>query len=495
MSCLRYRKIKNPISYKDKGFYDKRYISIPCCRCAGCRKQKQNDWLVRSYYEYTSKPTSVFFVTLDFDDDHLPKYNGVPCFDSELMTNFFETLRKCSGLPKFRYLYSSDYGGFLERPHYHVAFLFDKGAVSLEDFEAVILYYWKYGYHENIQEVNPRYKSNPFKCFEYVCKYTVKDLNFSVFEREKNMPRRYRSLTQASVGYGAQALDPSEFNSTRFQKEGIVFFGVINRKYLLDNSVVYLDIRNNGVLVPFSIPRYYEMKLMYDYHYNCFEKKVHLPKNEYGKSLQEIRHNCHYLKSYSSFVNSRDYDITNIPFITKLFNRVFPDSCYNGLSWKDIVDDVLLDSDVFFDVCKFYDYLDFYSFKDLLHYSIPKVYELPSDSPGSRLMRDMDDLRGVPHSLFLNCSLGRYELQKSVISYYKYDLPLQALWLFKTWQTYINLNNAHFEDWLSREAEKDRLRSELKRQPYKKYYLLRKNFKFSKLNFKPYVPLCQSGEN
>lgn len=487
MSCLRYRKIKNPLDPSRKGFYDKSYISIPDCRCSKCRKSKQNDWLVRSYFEYTSKPTSAFFVTLDFADEYLPKYGDIPCFDSKLMTDFFETLRKCSNLPNFRYLYSSDYGGFLERPHYHVVFLFDKGSVSMEDFMSVITFYWKYGYHENIQQLSPSYAGNPFKCFEYVCKYTTKELSFELRTREAKLPKRYRSLTSASVGYGAQCMDSSEFKSDRLIRDGVIFNDVptITRKYLLENSVLYLDIKNNGVLVPFSIPRYYELKLMYDYHYDRYEKKVSLRKNTYGSELSEIRHNCHYIQVYSDFVNSRDYNIMDYSLISNLFNDVFPDSPYHGFSWSDIVDDVLLSADDFYDCCRFYDYLNFYNIKDTF-ISVPKIYDYDTLHIGT--CNDVSDVFDLPHSKFLVHSLGCYGVHRKVVDYYKYDVCVQALWIFRTWKSLVSMRNAHFDDWEQRENQKARLRAELKRNPYKKYYLRRKNFNFSKLNFKAYVP-------
>ena len=483
MSCYRYRKIKNPLDPDRKGFYDKSYISIPDCRCSKCRKQKSNDWLVRSYFEFTSKPTTAFFVTLDFDDEHLPRYNGVPCFDSRLMSNFFESLRQSTKIPSFRYMYSTDYGGYLERPHYHVVFLFDKGAVSAEDFFSVILFYWKYGQHENIQQINPSYSGNPFKCFEYVMKYTTKDLNFELRQRELNMPKRYRSLATASVGYGAQAMDPHEFNSQRLLRDGVVFHErpTITRKYILENTAVYLDIKNNGELVPFTIPRYYELKLMYDYSFDPIEKKAHLRKNTYGSELSEIRHNCHYIEVFNSFVNSQNYNITDEKFVVEFFHKVFPDSPYNGMQWHDIVNDVLLDSERFYFVCQVYDYLDFSKSDFSVMYSVPKIYS-------NRLTPNPL----LDYKNYFVCSLGCYGRDRKFLDYYKYDLPVQALFMFNIWKKFVALNNAHFDDWFQRENMKARMKSELKRKPALYAYLRRKNFNFNKLNFKAYVPFNQT---
>ena len=119
--CLRKRKIKNPVKEKNRLSISKIDIDIPCGRCLQCTKKRQNDWLVRSYFEYISKPTDGFFVTLDFSELYVPLFNVksgvvatpedrsrylmfcddyqnqcqdiIPCFDGLLMTRFFEKLR------------------------------------------------------------------------------------------------------------------------------------------------------------------------------------------------------------------------------------------------------------------------------------------------------------------------------------------------------------------------------------------------------------------
>lgn len=476
MSCFRYRKIRNPLAVERRGFYDKFSISIPDCRCSKCRKQKQNDWLVRSYFEYTSKPTSAFFVTLDFDDEHLPVYDSIPCFDSNLMTRFFEILRNQSKLPPFRYLYASDYGGALERPHYHVAFLFDKDAVSLDDFSVILTFYWKFGNHEDIQQVNPRYKGNPFKCFEYICKYTTKDLKFELRTRESKLPARHRSRTYASVGYGAQCMDPSEFNSSRLIRDGVVFNDVptITRTYMLQNSVVYLDIRNDGMLVPFTIPRYYELKLMYDYSYNCLDKKSSLIKNADGAALAQLRHNRRYVQLYNDILNSRNLNILTDE-VREKFKTVYPDSPYNGVSWCDIVDDISIDSGYLFEFCKIYDYFEFKPYRPNSFISIPVVFEAPNGYK------------------YLKNSYSMYGVDAQYIPYYKVDLFLHAFFIYSLSLQLQNLRNAHFDDWQQNEACKARLLYELQHNPQKRSYLRRKHFDFNKLKFKPYVPLNQIG--
>lgn len=475
MSCYRTRRIKNPIDRKKDGYLDKVTISIPDCRCSKCRKQRQNDWLVRSYYEFTSKPQTAFFVTLDFDDAHLPHYNDIPCFDSKLMTNFFETLRSNPNIPKFRYLYASDYGGFLNRPHYHCVFLFPHNSISLNDFSYFIQYYWKFGSHENIQSMNPCY-SNPFKAFEYVCKYTTKSLSYEIATREQTMPYRYRSLTQASVGWGAQALDPTAFNSKRLIKEGVVFLDnpVITKKYMLENSVVYLNINDNGMMVPFKIPRYYEMKLMYDSHWDSFQKKQIVTRNTDGYALQEIRHNANYINLFEDFRNSATrYDFTRSPEVISWLYSYMPDSPYNGMQWCDIVEDVMYQETAFYEVCKIYNFLKFRPLKDNKYLSVPVEYR-PHWSSGR---------------IYFLSSYGKYEGQMRLLPYRHYYLFVYALTAFEFLKKYDSLRAAHYDDWKQRESEKAAMREKLKRKPFLAKYVSRRGFDFRRLNKSVYKPL------
>ena len=131
MSCLRLRKYRNP--KKNPSSIDKPFISIPDGKCSECKKTRTNDWLVRAYYEFQSKPQDCFFVTLDFDDDHLPHYNGIHCFDYTVIHNFLRNLREVAGL-KYRFLAVPDYGDAFDRVHYHVIFLTDRGRYSEAEF-------------------------------------------------------------------------------------------------------------------------------------------------------------------------------------------------------------------------------------------------------------------------------------------------------------------------------------------------------------------------
>ena len=477
MSCLRLRKISNPLAKERFGRYDKQYIQIPDCKCSKCREKKKNDWLVRSYFEFTSKPSVGFFVTLDFDDKHLPRYNNYPCFDGRIIHSFCEVLRQACPV-EFRYIICCDYGDALQRPHYHGAFIFDKDAITLDEFFRLVAIFWKYGSHTNIQTINTNYK-NPFKAFEYVCKYSLKEIEYELAFREASFPKRYRCQVHSSIGYGAQCLDPSEFNSASFIKRGIKFMDtpVITKQYLKENNVIYISPNNDGVMVPYAIPRFYEMKLMYDYHWDSFEKKANLWRNEDGKELQRIRHNSHYEYYLKNFKASRGFGLCNFPVIHQIFNRYFPDSPYNGCMWKDIFDDVI-DHPYLEEYIRYKDYFEF------------KMYR-----PGASVL-DKCIMSLVPTSQcdkFANkyylVSSADYDIEsdKRYISAEYIDRCIEACFIFDLYNVLIKDSQSDFLDWQSKEDRKAHTRDKIKRNPQYRNYLLRKGFKFSKLNPSNYV--------
>ena len=77
--CLRKRVISNPVSFDHLTGFDKPTIKVACGKCPECRKQKCQDWIFRTFWEFQEfKDISPFFVTLTYDDVNLPYYNLSP---------------------------------------------------------------------------------------------------------------------------------------------------------------------------------------------------------------------------------------------------------------------------------------------------------------------------------------------------------------------------------------------------------------------------------
>ncbi len=108
-----------------------RIYKVPCGKCSGCRADHARMWSDRLLMEYRfHSPDTCFFVTLTYDDEHLPlisffdgdssSENFVSSLCPDDVTKFLKRLRKKFG--KFRYFLSGEYGTSTLRPHYHAIF-------------------------------------------------------------------------------------------------------------------------------------------------------------------------------------------------------------------------------------------------------------------------------------------------------------------------------------------------------------------------------------
>lgn len=95
-------------------------LQIPCGQCIGCKLEKSRQWALRLMHE-ASLWDENSFITLTYDDEHLPKNKTLVKRDFQL---FIKRLRKLNK-QKIRYYHCGEYGDFTARPHYH-AILFNK---------------------------------------------------------------------------------------------------------------------------------------------------------------------------------------------------------------------------------------------------------------------------------------------------------------------------------------------------------------------------------
>lgn len=105
---------KRAISFNPSTGYRDLPISVPCGQCVGCRIDRRDDWAVRLVHEGRLHELKCF-VTLTYDDAHLPESGSLQKRDMQL---FLKRLRKLHG--KFRYFYCGEYGDNTNRPHYHI---------------------------------------------------------------------------------------------------------------------------------------------------------------------------------------------------------------------------------------------------------------------------------------------------------------------------------------------------------------------------------------
>lgn len=86
---------------------------VPCGKCAFCIKKNIDAWCLRLQHEMEVS-SSAFFITLTYDEQHLPAGEELSKRDLQL---FIKRLRKIN--PGIRYFAIGEYGSQKGRPHYH----------------------------------------------------------------------------------------------------------------------------------------------------------------------------------------------------------------------------------------------------------------------------------------------------------------------------------------------------------------------------------------
>ena len=96
-------------------------LKLPCGKCIGCRLARSREWAIRCVHEASLHEHNCF-ITLTYDDDHLPMNNSLDLRDFQL---FMKRLRFKFG-NGIRYYHCGEYGDNYRRPHYHAClFNFD----------------------------------------------------------------------------------------------------------------------------------------------------------------------------------------------------------------------------------------------------------------------------------------------------------------------------------------------------------------------------------
>lgn len=108
-----YRAPGGKIAFNSKAGYGDLPLEIPCGQCVGCRAEKSRQWALRCVHEAQMHKANSF-VTLTYDDKHLPPDGGLVYED---FRNFCRRLRRRCGA--FRFFHCGEYGENFGRPHYH----------------------------------------------------------------------------------------------------------------------------------------------------------------------------------------------------------------------------------------------------------------------------------------------------------------------------------------------------------------------------------------
>ena len=174
-------------------------LLVPCGKCLACRIARRQEWSMRCLHELSSFDDAVF-VTLTYDDDHLPP-NGTLVVDD--LQKFFKRLRKevkRRGSPdKIRYYACGEYGDRFGRPHYHVILF---GLSLRDDDKSMVRYKWPHGL-VHFGTVTP-------DSISYVCQYIDKKYTGDKAVEEYTDKGRAPIFKVCSLGIGRAYLEQNK---------------------------------------------------------------------------------------------------------------------------------------------------------------------------------------------------------------------------------------------------------------------------------------------
>lgn len=149
------------------------HFHVPCGQCIGCRADRAQDWALRIIHESQLYGLENSFITLTYDDEHVPNGYELKLTDWQL---FAKRLRHTG---TFRFYACGEYGDDFGRPHFH-ACLFGR---SFRDDRT----YWRTNEHGNkifrSKTLEAAWKNGyaeignlDYKAAAYVARYCMKKL-------------------------------------------------------------------------------------------------------------------------------------------------------------------------------------------------------------------------------------------------------------------------------------------------------------------------------
>lgn len=242
------------VFYESKRHDTVKTLNLPCGQCIGCRLERSRQWAIRCMHE-AQMHTQNCFITLTYDDDHLPSDRSLHYRDFQL---FIKRLRKRYPGRRIRYYMAGEYGENFGRPHWHACIFgldFDDKKLWKRTAANSILYrsqdlelLWPFGY-SSIGDVT-------FESAAYVARYIMKKVT------GKNAEEHYTEIDPES---GEITIRKPEFTKMSL-KPGIGYEWY--KQYTSDvYPHDYVVIRGKKV----KPPKYYDKKYKIDNPYEFDE--------------------------------------------------------------------------------------------------------------------------------------------------------------------------------------------------------------------------------
>lgn len=172
------------------------YTKYPCGRCITCRNRRIQSWHLRLSEELKSSKNA-YFITLTYDDDHLPfTENGLMTLNYRHHQLFMKKLRKTQQR-KINYYTVGEYGEQTNRPHYHSIIFNIDNLVNVSDK-------WHYG-HTHFGNVTDA-------SIYYTLKYAHKSLYKRRPKDRDEDDDRVKERALMSKGLGMSFITPEMFD-------------------------------------------------------------------------------------------------------------------------------------------------------------------------------------------------------------------------------------------------------------------------------------------
>ena len=206
------------------------HLPFPCGCCPACRAQKAMEWTLRMYLE-SLYHNEVAFVTLTYDNEHLPEHNSLSPVD---LQSFLKRLRRRLEY-KIRYFACGEYGDKFGRAHYHLIIF----GLKFEDYFKVYDA-WQMG---RVECEKPN-----LEAFKYVAGYVNKKIG-----RQKdwklNHPNQYPMFQRASLGLGLRFIleKVPVFTNTLIVGDKHCYIGRYLRNKLADKLGILAEVKEDGL--------------------------------------------------------------------------------------------------------------------------------------------------------------------------------------------------------------------------------------------------------
>lgn len=290
-----------------------RYQTIPCKHCWACNLNYSAEWATRIMCECKESENN-FFITLTYDDEHLPipeymtlgnekLYNDgtwtTGTLHPEHVTKFIGSLRKYferKGHTGIKYFYCGEYGETTQRPHYHMILMNCPLDVNkFHDFHMDE----RYKFHWKSKEIESYWEHGmidvaecEWSCAAYVARYCTKKLNIE--------PKSDR-------WYFENGKEKEFVRMSRRPGIGIKYFNEHHKDIYKNDEMIMKTVK--GKTGSFKPPKAFDKKFeeLYPEEY----EKLKLSRQEASKRSQEI------LRNLSDYTDKKMLEISTRKILEK----------------------------------------------------------------------------------------------------------------------------------------------------------------------------------